>query len=75
MLQVDSLEHAYGDNRVLYGVYLSCKPGEVVGVVGRNGCGKTTMLRAIFGVLSATHMLSDYMKVLISYIQTINVVA
>jgi ABC-type multidrug transport system ATPase subunit len=52
-LEVDGLTHAFGSNRVLTGVYLSVHPGEIVGIVGRNGCGKTTMLRAIYGVLHA----------------------
>lgn len=56
MLEIDSLSHAYGPRRVLAGVYLSVRPGEVVGVVGRNGCGKTTMLRAILGTLDADHI-------------------
>ncbi|MFW6212898.1 MAG: ATP-binding cassette domain-containing protein [Spirochaetota bacterium] len=53
MLRVDSLAHRYGSARVLSGVFLHCAPGEIVGVLGRNGCGKTTMLRAIFGSLAA----------------------
>jgi len=56
VLVVDSLEHAYGDNRVLSGIYARVEPGEVVGIVGRNGCGKTTMLRALLGTLVPDHM-------------------
>ena len=56
MLEIDSLSHSYASVRVLSGVYLRIEPGEVVAIVGRNGCGKTTMLRAIFGSLSAEQM-------------------
>ena len=56
MLIVDSLSHAFGAHRVLAGIYLSCAPGEIVGVVGENGCGKTTMLRSIFGSLAPDHI-------------------
>ncbi len=55
-LEVDSLTHAFGTNRVLNGVFLRCVAGEIVGIVGRNGCGKTTMLRSLFGVLHADAM-------------------
>ena len=55
-LEVDSLSHAFGTNRVLTGVYLRCTAGEIIGIVGRNGCGKTTMLRSLFGVLDADAM-------------------
>ena len=56
MLAVDSLSHSYGREQVLNGVYLTVRPGEVVGVVGRNGCGKTTMLKALLGALRPDHM-------------------
>ncbi len=38
------------------GVFITCAAGEIVGILGRNGCGKTTMLRAIFGSLDADQM-------------------
>lgn len=56
MLVVESLSHAFGNTRVLTGVFLRIEPGEVVGVVGRNGCGKTTMLRALTGTLTPDEM-------------------
>ena len=43
-----------GVARVLDGVNLSIGPGEVVGLVGESGCGKTTLARAILGILPAT---------------------
>lgn len=61
MLIVDSLSHAFGAHRVLNGIYLSVEAGEIVGVVGLNGCGKTTMLRALVGTLTpdAMHLRVD----------------
>jgi len=55
-LYVDSIEFSY-DSRVqlLTGVYLSCKIGEIVGLLGRNGCGKSTLMKIIFGVLTPKH--------------------
>lgn len=51
MLQVQGVEFAYGDEQVLAGVDLDVRDGEMVGVVGPNGCGKTTLLRLISGAL------------------------
>lgn len=55
-LEVDSLIHAYGREPVLTGVYFACKPGEIVGIVGRNGCGKTTMIKCLLGLLRPASM-------------------
>ncbi len=53
MLDVRGLSVAYDDVRVLHGVTLSVAHGEIVSLVGANGAGKTTALRAISGLLPA----------------------
>ncbi|MFB0536045.1 MAG: ribosomal protection-like ABC-F family protein [Anaerolineae bacterium] len=49
MLQVSSLSKAYGDDVILEDVSFVVNPGQRVGLVGPNGCGKTTLLRIIVG--------------------------
>ncbi len=44
-----------GDRQLLSDIYLSCETGEVVGLLGRNGCGKTTLLQIIFGTKPTVH--------------------
>ena len=51
MLNVEGLEAAYGESRILFGVDLSVADGEVVTLLGRNGMGKTTTIKSIFGML------------------------
>ena len=51
MLAVEALEAAYGVSQVLFGVTLRVNAGEVVTLLGRNGMGKTTTVRAIMGIL------------------------
>lgn len=51
MLTVEGLQASYGDSRVLFGVDLKVDRGEVVTLLGRNGMGKTTTVRSIFGLL------------------------
>jgi branched-chain amino acid transport system ATP-binding protein len=50
MLRVDDLNAYYGASHVLQGVTLEVPPGGVASVLGRNGVGKTTTLRAIMGL-------------------------
>lgn len=54
VLDVRQLHVSYGDRLVLRGVSLSLHQGEVVGLIGPNGCGKTTLLRAITRVVPWT---------------------
>ena len=51
LLQADGLRAGYGSAVVLHGVSLQLQAGEVVGLLGRNGMGKTTLVRALMGVL------------------------
>lgn len=50
MLEVKGLNASYGESRVLWNVDLSVGPGEGVALLGRNGVGKTTMLRVLAGL-------------------------
>ncbi len=51
LLKVRDLEAWYGESHVLHGVSLEIREGEVVTLLGRNGAGKTSTLRAIMGLV------------------------
>jgi branched-chain amino acid transport system ATP-binding protein len=51
LLDIQGLESGYGEQQVLYGIDLSVGVGEVVSLMGRNGMGKTTTVRALMGLL------------------------
>jgi urea transport system ATP-binding protein len=51
MLALDRLAVSYDGSRILRGIHLSVEPGEVVCLMGRNGVGKTTTLKAIVGLV------------------------
>ena len=52
LLRVKNLEAGYGKKQILYDISLSIHEGEIVGLIGHNGAGKSTALRSIFGLLT-----------------------
>ena len=55
LLDVSELGAGYGATPILQGVDLHIGKGEIVGLIGRNGVGKTTTMRCLMGMLSASH--------------------
>ncbi len=53
MLDIHNLHVAYGQSEVLHGIELSVAPGEITAVVGRNGMGKSTLMKSLIGVIPA----------------------
>ena len=51
MLQIENLSVAYGETLILRDVDLTVGPGELVCLMGRNGVGKTTLLKSVMGLL------------------------
>ncbi|MEX0749757.1 MAG: ATP-binding cassette domain-containing protein, partial [Dehalococcoidia bacterium] len=54
MLDIRDVRAGYGRHEVLLGVDLRVERGEIVALLGPNGCGKTTLLRIVSGVHAAT---------------------
>ena len=53
MLKVDHLNVYYGESHILHDVDLEVAPGQIVCLLGRNGVGKTTLLKGVVGILPA----------------------
>jgi len=53
MLKISGLQAWYGESHILHGVELTVQEGEVVTLLGRNGAGRTTTLRAILGLVGS----------------------
>ena len=54
MLELQNISKQYGRRIVLRGITLSIPKGEIVSILGRSGCGKTTLLNIILGLTEAT---------------------
>lgn len=55
ILEVDNIELNFSNKKILCGVYLRAETGKVTGILGRNGCGKTCLLRILFGDLKSKY--------------------
>ena len=55
VLEFDSLELWYQTRSILSSVYMKCEVGEIVGVLGRNGSGKSSLMKIVFGSLKGSH--------------------
>jgi branched-chain amino acid transport system ATP-binding protein len=54
MLEIRRLEAGYGETQVLHGLDLAVGAGRVLAVLGRNGAGKSTMLKAVMGLVKSS---------------------
>ncbi len=54
LLEIEGLQAGYGDSQVLFGLDLRIDAGQAATLLGRNGMGKTTTVRTLFGQLPAT---------------------
>lgn len=55
-LSVTGVTKTFGNRKVLDGAGFQCKTGEIVGIFGRNGTGKSTLLKIIFGTLTSQYI-------------------
>ena len=54
-LKVDSVQLSFNDRKILQDVFVQCAQGEIVGLLGRNGSGKSSLLKIIFGSLTPSY--------------------
>jgi len=54
ILEVDNVFSGYGETEILHGVSIEIYENEIVTIIGPNGCGKSTLMKTIFGLLRAT---------------------
>ena len=53
LLEVDSIIKSFDTKQILTDIYLKCYKGDIIGLLGRNGIGKSTLMKIIFGTLKA----------------------
>ncbi|MDT0644601.1 ABC transporter ATP-binding protein [Zunongwangia sp. F363] len=56
-LEIDNVELNYSGKKILGGIYLKAEKGKITGLLGSNGCGKSSLLKIIFGNLKPKNKL------------------
>lgn len=51
ILRVSNLEKRFNQHRILHYISFKCQRGKIVGLIGANGAGKTTIMKAILGLI------------------------
>lgn len=77
MLKIEQLSAHYGKKEVLKDFNLQCEPGTIHGILGRNGAGKTTFFKCLYGLIgrSGGHLSFDSQPIengMIAYLETQN---
>ncbi|HSP41085.1 MAG TPA: ABC transporter ATP-binding protein [Gillisia sp.] len=70
--EIDNVELRVASEHILKGIYLKAETGKITGILGANGCGKSSLLSILFGSLSPNHKLiridsKPYLKPLFTY--------
>jgi len=53
VLEVDSIQKLYDGKNIISDLYLKCETNDIIGILGRNGSGKSTFLKILFGIVTA----------------------
>lgn len=66
-MEADSIQLSFGQRRILSDIYIRCNVGEITGLLGRNGEGKTCLMNSIYGTLIAENQSVRFDNVFISH--------
>lgn len=53
VLEIDSIQKQYDGKKIISDLYLKCETNDIIGILGRNGSGKSTFLKILFGIVTA----------------------
>jgi ABC-type branched-subunit amino acid transport system ATPase component len=74
LLSLNGIDTFYGESHILHGVTFDVFPGEIIGILGRNGVGKTTTLQTILGIPAPRTGSIHFRGQLISNLPTFDIV-